>query len=508
MSQFLEIPIKFLCCVLLLPVLRGLARGKPGFFVEHRHALLKGLLALGALAYVNFGFFHEDGTPIHLWDQFHYTLGSKYFPELGYDGLYAATIQAIRETHPSQELPSRVRDLATNNVVPIENLEAFRQEVRARFTPERWRLFCEDIGRWKFHRSMLHDHGYNATPPHVAISRVFSSTLPFRMRTLYLLALLDFALLGLAGWALVWGFGIEAAAMVSLCFGLGFCSRYYWVGGAFLRMDYLAALAIALACIARGRYAGAGVAAAYSACVRIFPILFPLALVAAALFGSREIRARIRLSRFLTGFGLTAILLLSAGTLSGRGCKVYGEFANRIRTHSAAVLANDIGVRVTALASLSNLLGKNVDPASYYDLPLVEAEQNRVIAARGAFPVMVALAISAWIVFALRRIRSPEAAFVAGGPLVFSLLKITWYYGAIFALTVLIRPIRSTVAFLATTAATYFSLFIIAALDHAGFLRLYGFSVAFATMIALAAYFLVWLRQAKRDAPTLGGHGV
>jgi hypothetical protein len=46
-----------------------------------------GLVAVGALGYVNFGGFHTDGTPFHVWDQFHYVIGSKYFPELGYDGI-------------------------------------------------------------------------------------------------------------------------------------------------------------------------------------------------------------------------------------------------------------------------------------------------------------------------------------------------------------------------------------------------------------------------------------
>jgi hypothetical protein len=67
---------------------------------RRRRVVLAGLATLGALSYVNFGAFHTDGTPLHIWDQFHYVIGSKYFPELGYDGLYVATVAAFEEKGP------------------------------------------------------------------------------------------------------------------------------------------------------------------------------------------------------------------------------------------------------------------------------------------------------------------------------------------------------------------------------------------------------------------------
>ncbi|MBC7173557.1 MAG: hypothetical protein H5U40_14045, partial [Polyangiaceae bacterium] len=63
------------------------------------------LALLSAAAYYNIGIqgerkgdfwgqlgqraFHGAGY-VHHWETFHYVLGSKYFPELGYDGLYLA----------------------------------------------------------------------------------------------------------------------------------------------------------------------------------------------------------------------------------------------------------------------------------------------------------------------------------------------------------------------------------------------------------------------------------
>ena len=36
--------------------------------MSRRNRLLWSLVALGALGYVNFGGFHTDGTPFHIWD--------------------------------------------------------------------------------------------------------------------------------------------------------------------------------------------------------------------------------------------------------------------------------------------------------------------------------------------------------------------------------------------------------------------------------------------------------
>ena len=57
------------------------------------------LIALGVLsfgAYWNFGSFHF-GNYIHIWDTFHYYVGSKYFKELSYDRLYECVAVADSE---------------------------------------------------------------------------------------------------------------------------------------------------------------------------------------------------------------------------------------------------------------------------------------------------------------------------------------------------------------------------------------------------------------------------
>ena len=52
---------------------------------------------LGVAAFYSFGLFrhYNDFHFINTWEQFHYQLGSKYFPELGYDGIYLAALAIL-----------------------------------------------------------------------------------------------------------------------------------------------------------------------------------------------------------------------------------------------------------------------------------------------------------------------------------------------------------------------------------------------------------------------------
>jgi len=118
---------------------------RPGALPAERAGRLLTLMAVVAvLAWPNFGRFHGR-SGIHHWEQFHYFLGSKYFPELRYDGLYVATLAAERQLALGRPLQSHVRDLRTNEVVPSRGLDDHAREVRARFEPQRWRAFVDDV---------------------------------------------------------------------------------------------------------------------------------------------------------------------------------------------------------------------------------------------------------------------------------------------------------------------------------------------------------------------------
>jgi len=101
-------------------------------------------LAAGLLAYPNFGAFHptQIGRVVHFWDAFHYFMGAKYLPELGYSRLYEATIVA---GHELGAFPSAayIRDLTTYELRASSTIDADR--VRSHFSAGRWRAFKRDL---------------------------------------------------------------------------------------------------------------------------------------------------------------------------------------------------------------------------------------------------------------------------------------------------------------------------------------------------------------------------
>jgi hypothetical protein len=102
--------------------------------------------ALGVAAFYNFGLFrhYNDFHFINTWEQFHYQLGSKYFPELGYDGIYLASLAAQRQSRPDRALPEAIRDLHANRLVSVRSQLPELDVVKARFRAERWDQFVAD----------------------------------------------------------------------------------------------------------------------------------------------------------------------------------------------------------------------------------------------------------------------------------------------------------------------------------------------------------------------------
>ena len=96
---------RLLLLMLLGAVFLALARGRP--LSRRFRFVVLALLAISALGYVNFGFFHPGRGHVHYWDAFHYFMGAKYLPELGYSKLYEATYVAGRELESGLELLDR-----------------------------------------------------------------------------------------------------------------------------------------------------------------------------------------------------------------------------------------------------------------------------------------------------------------------------------------------------------------------------------------------------------------
>ena len=143
-----------------------------------------GLMALSAIITHHGARIPEalTGERVHVWNQYHYYVGSKYFGELGYFDLYAATLTADDDFLAAGGAPDksyshvgRSRDMHSYELLPREEIVGSWD--RSVFTEERLAELGAD-SRWiraltpdKKARRMLSDLGYNPAPPWVLLGK-------------------------------------------------------------------------------------------------------------------------------------------------------------------------------------------------------------------------------------------------------------------------------------------------------------------------------------------------
>ena len=231
------------------------------------------LVVLAAVGFVNFGLFHvQQRQQIHYWDAFHYFVGAKYLPELGYTRLYEATYVAGRELGAFAGI-ERIRDLPTYQARDVRSIDA--AAVRGRFTDARWRAFKQDllvfgpqIPDW---RRLFMDHGYNDPPPRALLLHAIVRGIPATPLTLAAVTSLDYVLIAGALALAARAFGPLAGGLAAASLLLSFFGRFDYIGGSVLRWDWIAAVIAGVAAFARGAGATAGVLFAYAAIGRLFP---------------------------------------------------------------------------------------------------------------------------------------------------------------------------------------------------------------------------------------------
>lgn len=443
-----EIWVKGALCLIAAAVvlwgdrLTGLDAGKS----RKAGPLLWIVALIAAGAYYNFGRFHSPGY-VHHWEQFHYHLGSKYFPELGYDGLYAASFAAQAESRSDLPLHSWARDLRTNQVVPAGEVLVHGAQVKERFTPERWRRFTADHEH--FLRAMdlpylgatRMDHGYNPTPTWTFVARLFDRRSPTDADTLILLGLLDPLLLLVLFGFLFGTYGARTGTLCMIVFGLGYAWRFFWIGGAFLRLDWLAAVGIAVCMMRREHFRWAGALLAYAGMVRIFPFVL---LLGPGVLALRALVDRSRQDgfgwvwRFAQGFALSLVLCGVAGGLTGRGFDAWGEFATNLEKHHGTWLTNNVGLQNVVLYDVDTMTRKDVDfsapePWLGWQRKMDRLKEERrlwIWSLAGLYLLLIAAA--SW------RAEKDESVVLGIGA-VFSLVLLTCYYW----IMLLLVPVKS-----------------------------------------------------------------
>jgi hypothetical protein len=291
------------------------------------------------------------------YEHYHYALPTRYAAELGYTGLYDATIAALLEDGKLPTLPKKLRDLETGKLVRAEVLIERAPATKARFSPERWESWRKDV-RWFAGRLgtatlllVLQDKGYNASPVYGAVAGAFTSRLEPGTPGFMALPYLDLTILVVTLGAIAWVFGVRTAAFVLAMLVTYVVTSHTHQKAALLRLDWICALLLSLCALKRGRFALGGVFTAYAAAIRVFPALFGFAMLVKLV--DTAVRQR-RLAKgpavFLgaaTATGLGAIAL----TLPQVGIEGWRAFFEKILTHNAQMTGWRVGLKYVLLGT-------------------------------------------------------------------------------------------------------------------------------------------------------------
>jgi hypothetical protein len=417
--------------VLLGSVLFCLALGRP--LSRRLRALLFVVVAGALLSYPNFGFFHAYRfVPIHYWDAYHYFMGAKYLPELGYFKLYEATYVAGRELDLFADV-TYIRDLPSYRGRDVRSIDV--EAIRARFSPGRWLDFKRDlaflssrISKWQL---LFLDHGYNDPPPRALLLHVLVRWLPADPLTLAVLTSLDYLVI-LATFGFVWwAWGTLPAALACSFLALSFFARFDYIGGSILRWDWTAALLIGVAVFARGFGRTAGILLGYAILARVFPILLLVPLGIKWLQGRRAGTRDESLARCLLWAvgGVLVVWVVLAGT--GLRTSVLPEFLAKMQVHNVNTSTNRIG--------LGSLLVFHSVPWNISADGLVSVDGDAVLAAAPPSYVLP-LASALYLLIALPLIlrARPLESMMYAVPLIFCAVSTTGYYYSFLVLLVLL----------------------------------------------------------------------
>ncbi|MBX3126527.1 MAG: hypothetical protein KF718_07405 [Polyangiaceae bacterium] len=235
---------------------------------------------LGRPQYIDHGL--QKPSYVHNFDMRVYYPIAKYFKELRYDGLYMGSVAAYVDDDPAVTLDSLshvgFRDLKTHEMTNVANRRHEIEAVKARFSPERWQAFVEDMRYFRLNMGVrdylgsMHDHGGNATPVWFTLVHYMYRATTASNETLFLGAMLDPLLLLIGFLAIGRTFGLRTMFVSMILWG---ANDFYMFGtnwaGATLRHDWMVYLALGLCALKTQRWVLGGALLALAAMIRAFP---------------------------------------------------------------------------------------------------------------------------------------------------------------------------------------------------------------------------------------------
>ena len=322
-----------------------------------RRRLVTGLwMSLAALAMVHYVWPNvHSGRYFNGYEHFHYYLGTKYAPEIGYTGLYVATVAALDENEADRGRPpiniERARDLETSRHISPERLRRQIPEVKAHFTPERWQEYREDAAylaeraSWGGMVKALDNKGYNASPAWTLVSGALANSTSTVTGSVQLLPWIDVVLWLVAFVAVGLTFGARVLSIMLVILGTQLVTDHSHLKAAFLRVDWIVCLLLALVAQKKKQPAIAGALVGYAAMMRIFPAVFGFGV------GVRLVSELVRHRRIDRGSVLflatmtVAMLVLFAASTGVYGFDYWKEFFDKILPHASAVTSWRVGFR-------------------------------------------------------------------------------------------------------------------------------------------------------------------
>jgi len=337
--------------------------------------VLLGLLSVCALSnWLNWYQFHGPGyhhRAVHVHEFYHYYVGAKYFRELRYDQLYLCTVAAdLERGHDRFIKRGWVRNLDTYETERVAAVNADAARCRHRFSDQRWADFQKDLDWFRDQpwlnprvrpdatENFIVDHGYNASPVWGVLGTSLSNLGSASDTQIALLALIDPLLLFLLFLSIRWAFGWRVLFACVLWWSTSLFSVFGFVGGAFLRQDWLAATVIGICMLRKGRHLPAGFLLGWAALLRVFPGIVFIGLVIQAsldLWQRRSWHLSSAHKRVLAGAVLAAGILLPLSVFIG-GVSCWREFTENLTSHVriTADANNVIGLR----SAMVSLLGR------------------------------------------------------------------------------------------------------------------------------------------------------
>ncbi len=379
-------------------------------------------------------------------DAFHYTLGPKYFRELGYTHLYVCSAAAEVERGGRAEVAKRVyRDLETNRPVPGRRVLVEARSCRERFQPEAWSRFVEDVHffreRVPSFETTMQDWGYNATPAWNAVGALLTGSAPVTERQLLWLTRLDAVLLLACAALIAWAFGWRTLCVASIFWGTSLANAYGWTGGSILRQAWLFASVAGVCLLRKQKPLAAGAALTAAATLVVFPGFLAAGIGAKAIaewIAARRISFSRSQRRLLGGAALALAVVLPTALPSGGTPAAWAAFVHNSRIDSAPA-PNNMGLPALLSYDPSERLRtfELVDGARAGE-GWSEAREQR-LAARRPFQALL-LAGFLWLAFGAARRQPDWIAALLGLGFVVLAFELSCYYYAFMLLFGLLWP--------------------------------------------------------------------